>query len=141
MDAGRELDEFVGERVFKLKVERAERWWIEGERDWTDDGELVYLEGVNVRRLPAYSTDNACIIPVIDEVYERFGAAIIVGLLPSWERENGDGPYFVRMSGGRVKYDRFGKKTFDGDNPAELVCQAAIYAAIHELPVLNATGA
>ena len=71
MDAGRELDEFVGERVFKLKVERAERWWIEGERDWTDDGELVYMEGVNVRRLPAYSTDIAAAWPVVDELRER----------------------------------------------------------------------
>jgi hypothetical protein len=67
MDAGRELDEFVGERVFKLKVERAERWWIEGERDWTDDGELVYMEGVNVRRLPAYSTDIAAAWLVVEK--------------------------------------------------------------------------
>jgi len=124
----------IAERVMGLQVECSEHSeWLNGERDWLEPGDLFFADGVDLRRLPDYATDPAHMMEIANAVMQRWGAELTIGTFAeNRQRKAPRYRYLATLRGGNVTYTRFDMQAgFAGDNPAALVCEAALYAAAH----------
>ncbi len=95
-----------------------------------DEGQLH----VRVSPVEDYEGDIGVAWNLINVVYDRWKASLVVGTLAQWEQEHLKCRFYAKLSAGNVAYERFDcTKAFTGNNPSELLCEAALYAAEHAL--------
>ena len=100
---------------------------------WTVEATLDMPAHDDFSTFPRYSTDPAHMMAIADAVMQRWGAELTIGTFA--ENRQPKRPryrYLATLRGGNVTYTRFDmQQGFAGDNPAALVCEAALYAAAH----------
>ncbi len=69
---------------------------------------------------------------LVEKTYDRWKAAMSIGVQSEWNQKRYKGRYAVFLSGGDVGYETaWCIKGFYGDNLVELIQQAAAYAEEH----------